>query len=216
MNTIRLWWFTALEFLKLLYNFLLRDFSLYKGHTLIFFAKCLWHRNFYTTLNSRHDARALLNSSASLLHSFPDPLYIDLWGSLRHFGAWTSLIFIFINRWDLALSWYSLAAPLKGVSAHCCSHCRHVLFDLFIKLNTTPLYHICHRRVKSFLAQTDTVPGKMLRWGAGPTGALSSNATARDFLSGWVLNTTWRGRTCVPTHSLALSPGNSPLLFYLW
>lgn len=33
MNTIRLWWFTALEFLKLLYNFLLGDFNLYKGHT---------------------------------------------------------------------------------------------------------------------------------------------------------------------------------------
>lgn len=87
MNTIRLWWFTALEFLKLLYNFLLRDFNLYKGHTLIFFAKCLWHRNFYTTLSSRHDARDSFNSSACLLHSSPDPLYMDLWGSLGRFGA---------------------------------------------------------------------------------------------------------------------------------
>lgn len=87
MNTIRLWWFTALEFLKLLYNFLLRDFNLYKGHTLIFFAKCLWHRNFYTTLSSRHDARDSFNSSASLLRFSPDPLYTDSWGSLGCFGA---------------------------------------------------------------------------------------------------------------------------------
>lgn len=95
MNTIRLWWFTALEFLKLLYNFLLRDFNLYKGHTLIFFAKCLWHRNFCTTLSSRHDARDSFNSSVSLLHLSPDPLYTDLWGSLGHFGAEPSKRFIF-------------------------------------------------------------------------------------------------------------------------
>lgn len=87
MNTIRLWWFTAFEFLKLRYNFLLRDFNLYKGHTLIFFAKCLWHRNFCATLGSRHDARDLFNFSVSLLHLSPDPLYMDLWGSLGCFGA---------------------------------------------------------------------------------------------------------------------------------
>lgn len=55
--------------------------------TLIFFAKCLWHRNFYMTLSSRHDARDSFNSSVSLLHSSPDPLYTDLWGSLGRLGA---------------------------------------------------------------------------------------------------------------------------------
>jgi len=39
------------------------------------------------TLSKRRDARDSFNSSASLLHSSPDPLYMDLWGSLGHFGV---------------------------------------------------------------------------------------------------------------------------------
>lgn len=46
MSTIWSWWFTALELLKLLRNFLLRDFNFSSKATLWFPAKCPWSRNF--------------------------------------------------------------------------------------------------------------------------------------------------------------------------